>query len=73
MLVASVLSWKRVLARASAPSTEEPLIIVMISSIVELPKCMFRDRGDINEFLSSISRSSPLYSDRRALIIEVSL
>jgi len=71
--VASALSWESVLARASAPCIEELLIIVIMSSIVELPKCMFRDRGDINEFLSSINRSSPLYSDRRALITEESL
>lgn len=72
MAVASALSWKSVLVRASAPSIEELLIMVMISSIVELPKCMFRDKGDINVFLSSTNLPNPLYSNRSASITEVS-
>lgn len=73
MFVASALSWRSVLAMTSAPSTEVLLMIVIISSIVELPKCMFLDRGDISMFLSSTSLSSPLYSDRSALIKEESM
>lgn len=37
-----------------------------------LPRCILRERGDINECLSSINLSSPVYSDRRALAIEKS-
>ena len=73
MPVASALSWESVLTRASAPPIDELLIIVMTSSIVELPICMFRDRGDINEVLSSINLSRPVYSERRALTTEGSV
>ena len=70
--VASVLSWKNVLARASAPSMEELLIVVMIRSMVTLPRCMSRERGDINECLVLTNLSSPVYSDRRASVMEKS-
>lgn len=70
--VASALSWKNVLTRASAPSREELRIVVMMRSMVTLPRCMSRERGDIKECLLSINLSSPVYSDRRASVMEKS-